>query len=116
MVQGRFFFKLGWRFNQRKAWRSKGNLQGSKGKKIKSFTDYARSLISAVLQVQENQHLHSDDCQRTIYIDTLDVRTTDFDLSDQKKNELLQSGINGAESYFQWFEDPQEKPANKIEG
>jgi len=86
-----------------------------KGKKIKSFTDYARSLISAVLQVQENQHLHSDDWQRTIYIDTLDVRTTDFDLSDQKKNELLQSGINGAESYFQWFEDPQEKPANRIE-
>ena len=86
-----------------------------KGKKIKSFADYARSLISAVLQVQENQHLHSDDWQRTIYIDTLDVRTTDFDLSDQKKNELLQSGINGAESYFQWFEDPQEKPANRIE-
>ena len=47
--------------------------------------------------------------------DSFDVRTTDFDLSDQKKNELLQSGINGAESYFQWFEDPQEKPANRIE-
>lgn len=84
-------------------------------KKIKTFTDYARSLLSAIMQVQENQHLHSDDWQRTIYINTLDVKTTDFNLSDDKKEALLQEGINGAEDYFKWFEDPQEKPVNRIE-
>jgi NTE family protein len=86
-----------------------------KGKEIKKFTDYARCLLSAIMQVQENQHLHGDDWQRTIYINTLDVKTTDFDLSDDKKEALLQEGINGAENYFRWFEDPQEKPVNKIE-
>jgi NTE family protein len=86
-----------------------------KGKKIATFTDYARKLLSAVLQVQENQHLHSDDWQRTVYINTLDVGATDFSLSDEKKEALLQSGIDCAEDYFKWFEDPAEKPDNRMD-
>ncbi len=84
------------------------------GKEIKSFTQYAKALISAFMQVQENQHLHSDDWQRTLYINTLDVKTTDFDLSDEKKDALVREGIKGAENYFQWFEDPQEQPVNRM--
>jgi len=86
-----------------------------KGEKINSFKDCVRCLLSAIMPVQENQHLHSDDWQRTIYINTLDVRTTDFDLSSEKKQFLLQAGIIDAENYFQWFEDPQKKPVNRIE-
>ena len=85
------------------------------GKPIRRFTDYARCLVGAVMQVQENQHLHSDDWQRTLYIDTLDVKTTDFDLSEEKKNALIHQGIQGAENYFRWFEDPAESPANRME-
>ena len=66
------------------------------------------------MNVQQNQHLHSDDWQRTIYIDTLDVETTDFNLADEKKDALIQSGIDGAETYFRWFEDTTETPANRI--
>jgi NTE family protein len=89
-----------------------GELQ--KGKDIKTFPQYARALIAAVMKVQENQHLHSDDWQRTLYINTLDVDTTDFDLSDEKKRELIQQGINGAETYLKWFENPLEKPVNRL--
>jgi len=83
---------------------------------IRNFTDYAKALISAIMSVQENQHIHSDDWQRTIYIDTLDIGTTDFALSDDKKNALIQSGIDCSENYFRWFEDPFEKPVNRING
>jgi NTE family protein len=86
-----------------------------KGEKIDSFTEFARKLLGAIMHTQENNHLHSDDWQRTIYIDTLDVKTTDFNLSDDKKKALVQSGISGAEEYFQWFENPQEQPVNRIE-
>jgi NTE family protein len=86
----------------------------SKRKRINNFTKYAMALIGAIMNVQQNQHLHSDDWQRTIYIDTLDVETTDFDLADEKKDALVQSGINGAETYFRWFENPTEAPANRI--
>ncbi len=85
-----------------------------KHKRINNFTKYALALIGAIMNVQQNQHLHSDDWQRTIYIDTLDVETTDFDLADEKMDALVQSGINGAETYFRWFENPTETPANRI--
>ncbi|MBA2882912.1 NTE family protein [Desulfosalsimonas propionicica] len=84
------------------------------GREIKNFTQYARALISAVMQVQENQHLHSDDWQRTLYINTLDVGTTDFELSDEKKEALIKEGIQCAEKYFQWFEDPAQNPVNRV--
>lgn len=84
------------------------------GKEIKKFTQYARALIAAIMQVQENQHLHSDDWQRTLYINTLDVKTTDFDISDEIKAALIQEGVKGAEKYFQWFENPAETPVNRF--
>ncbi|MFO7861028.1 MAG: hypothetical protein R6U41_07380 [Desulfosalsimonas sp.] len=84
------------------------------GREIKNFTQYARALISAVMRVQENQHLHSDDWQRTLYISTLDVGTTDFDLSEDKKQALIKEDIRCAEKYFQWFEDPAQNPVNRV--
>jgi len=85
-----------------------------KGKPVRKFTEYAKALIGAFLRVQENQHLHGDDWQRTLHIDTLDVGTTDFDLNDEKKAALLHSGIDCAEKYFRWFEDPAETPVNRV--
>jgi len=85
-----------------------------RSKPIKKFTDYAKALIGAMMHVQENQHLHTDDWQRTIYVNTLNVGATDFDLSDRKKEALIREGISGAENYFRWFEDPQEQPVNRI--
>lgn len=84
------------------------------GRPINSFTGYARALISAILKVQENQHLHSDDWQRTLYINTLDVATTDFSISPEKKAALIEKGITGAETYLNWFEDPKEEPVNRL--
>lgn len=84
------------------------------GRPIEKFTDYAKALLSALMNAQEHMHLHSDDWQRTIYIDTLDVATTDFDISAMKKQELLRQGIDGAETYFKWFEDPAESPVNRV--
>lgn len=86
----------------------------AKGKPIKNFSDYARALLGALMQVQENQHLHGDDWQRTIYINSLDVGATDFNISAEKKQALIEQGIQGAENYFRWFEDPKEQPVNRI--
>lgn len=85
-----------------------------KGKPVKSFTDYARCLVGALMKAQESAHLHSDDWQRTVYINTLDVGTVDFDLSDDKKQALIEQGISGTEPYFDWFEDPAEVPVNRV--
>jgi NTE family protein len=72
---------------------------------IDHFLDYTMQLIKTVLAVQDSQHLHDDDWHRTVYIDTLGVGTTDFDLSDTRKMELVASGKKAAEDYLKWWSD-----------
>lgn len=81
-------------------------------RKIDNFFDYTWALISTLIEAQQNAHLHSDDWMRTVYIDTLGVETTDFDLSDARKKALVESGREGTVKYFNWF-DNNEPKANK---
>ena len=85
-----------------------------KERPIKNFTDYARALINTITYVQQNQHLHEDDWHRTLFIDTYDMRATEFNLTDEKKKELIHSGINSADKYFCWFDNLDELPCNRI--
>jgi NTE family protein len=70
---------------------------------IENFLDFTMQLIKTVLAVQDSQHLHDDDWHRTVYIDTLGVGTTDFDLNDSRKKELVASGKKAAENYLKWW-------------
>lgn len=82
--------------------------------KIDDFFDYIGALFKAILNVQENQHLHSDDWCRTIYINTIGVGTTEFDLDDQKKKKLVREGKKATDAYFNWYDefDPNSPPVN----
>lgn len=82
--------------------------------KIDDFFDYIAALMGTVLNVQEGYHIHSDDWHRTIYINTLNVQTTDFDLTNQKKLKLIEQGRLGVQEYFEWYDDPDHpiKPLN----
>lgn len=86
------------------------------GKRISGFTHFARALLRAAMNAQDGLHLHSDDWQRTVYIDTLDVGTTDFEITAEKRGALLEEGVRGANRYFRWFDDPAEGPVNRIPG
>lgn len=77
---------------------------------INDFFAYTWSLIETILESQQNQHLHSDDWHRTIYIDTLGVRTMDFGIDSAKKEALVESGRRCTEKYFAWY-DNTENPA-----
>ncbi|WP_348675284.1 patatin-like phospholipase family protein [uncultured Abyssibacter sp.] len=82
---------------------------------IGDFFDYAFALINAVMNVQEDRHLHSDDWHRTVYINTQGVGTMDFDLPDHRKAALVEAGHAATERYFTWFDeaDPADPPANR---
>lgn len=72
--------------------------------KIDSFFDYGMALVETILEGQSNSHLHSDDWQRTIYVDTLGIKSTDFDISDKMKKKLIESGRKGVQKYFEWYD------------
>lgn len=86
---------------------------------IKNILQYSCALVKTILSAQMNQHVHSDDWQRTIYVDTLGIKTTEFSLSDTQKRKLIQSGRDGVRKYFEWYdgvaEDEQKRSANHPE-
>lgn len=84
---------------------------------VDDFFDYTLALIKTLMNAQNNSHLHGDDWQRTVYIDTLGVGTTDFDLPDKRKEALVQSGEDGVSKYFDWYDNlPKSKlPSNHPE-
>ena len=69
-------------------------------------------MVTTLIDFQNNVHLHSDDWQRTIYIDTLGVRAIDFGIEDNKKDDLLASGRQYTLDYLKWYDNDEEK-ANK---
>lgn len=85
-------------------------------RKIEDFLDYAKALLSTALAAQEMAHLHSDDWQRTIYIDTLGVSTTDFGITAKRRDDLVASGRKGTQTYFDWFDTAKGKaaPVNRV--
>ncbi|MDO4790268.1 MAG: patatin-like phospholipase family protein [Porphyromonas sp.] len=81
-------------------------------RQIENFWDYTLALLGTLIDAQDNSHLHSDDWQRTIYIDTLGVKATDFKIKEETKKALLQSGIRYTEEYLKWYNNKEPK-ANK---
>jgi NTE family protein len=84
---------------------------------IDDFFDYTFALLKSIMNVQNNQHLHSDDWHRTVYINTLDVGTVDFGLEDEKKEALVAEGAKGTKKYLDWYDraDPDDLPRNLVE-
>jgi NTE family protein len=81
-------------------------------REIHDLFGFTRALVATMYNLQDNYHLHSDDWQRTVYIDTLGVGTTDFSLSNARKQALFDSGRRGVQAYFAWY-DNEEPKANK---
>jgi len=81
-------------------------------KEIGSFFSYTKALVTTLIEFQNNVHLHSDDWQRTVYIDTLGVRAIDFDISDERKQDLVDSGMKYTQRYLDWYNNDEIK-ANK---
>ncbi len=67
---------------------------------INDFFDYAKHLVATIMDMQNALHLKSHDSERTVYIDSLGVGATDFDLSDKKKAELVESGRKAMAAYL----------------
>ena len=79
---------------------------------IKTIFTYSKALVTTLIDFQNNVHLHSDDWQRTVYIDSLGVGSVDFNISDSKKKELVKSGVDYTQKYLNWYNNDEEK-ANK---
>lgn len=104
---------LGFRLDSNKEIKVFEKLEKPESIKINNFFDFVKRLVTTILDSQQNRHLHSDDWQRTVYIDTLGIKTTDFDISEDRKNAIVQSGRLYTKRYFDWFENADGDIANR---
>ena len=81
-------------------------------REIKTLFSYTKALVTTLIDFQNNVHLHNDDWQRTIYIDSLGVSSTDFDIPETTKKKLVEAGRVFTDAYFEWYDNDEEK-ANK---
>ena len=83
-------------------------------KEIEDFVDYLKALLGFMMDIANKAHLHENDWHRTVFIDAKGVRTTDFNLTTDKVEELIKSGEEGTSAYFRWLEDKGSNPKNRI--
>jgi NTE family protein len=69
--------------------------------RLGAVIDYFRSLVDTVLEAHDRLYIDKADFARTIPIDTLGVRTTDFDLTPEKALELYESGRTAAKQFLE---------------
>jgi len=69
--------------------------------RLEAVIDYFRSLVDTVLEAHDRLYIEKADFARTIPIDTLGVRTTDFELSPERALELYESGRTAAKRFLE---------------
>ncbi len=69
---------------------------------VKNIKQFAGALLTFLMDMANKKHLNRNDWNRTIFIDSMDVKTTEFSLSKEKIVALIEKGKIGVNEYFRW--------------
>ncbi len=68
----------------------------------KNLKKFVLALINFTMEMVNKKHLHTNDWNRTVFIDSCDVKSTDFKLDKDKINLLVSNGGKAINDYFKW--------------
>ncbi len=68
---------------------------------IDTIVSFLKALVTTMMDAHDRKHIEDLDFDRTVPIPTLDVKTTDFDLSKDKRDRLYASGREAAEGFLE---------------
>lgn len=71
-------------------------------KSINHILDFGQEFIQLIQAATLNQHLDQHDWNRTVYVDTLNVNTTDFNIAQNDIQKLINEGKEGVYNHFKW--------------
>jgi NTE family protein len=77
--------------------------------KITNIINFTSSIIETMLETQDDIHIGEMDYLRTVKIDTVDVKTTEFNISNKKVIDLYNSGEICAIKFLEQWEDNYKK-------
>jgi NTE family protein len=67
---------------------------------IANIQDYAVAFVTYLMEMANKRHLKDCDRERTIFIETGDIKAMDFDLDPAKVQMLIENGQNAVYEYF----------------
>ncbi len=70
-------------------------------RRVEVAVDYVRALVETMLEARDRLYIETADFARTIPIPTLGVRTTDLDLSPERRLALYEAGRTAAEEFLE---------------
>ena len=83
-------------------------LQDDQGKRkedrIKGLFSFTRSLLSTMLDAHDRLYVEKAKAVRTVFINTLGVRTTQFQLPPEMKQQLFSSGESAARVFLEHWD------------
>ena len=71
-------------------------------KKVSNILDYGKAFMKFVQSMSVKRHLHRNDWNRTVFINTHDIGSTDFDISQPDIDRLIEEGKIGVKKHFAW--------------
>lgn len=71
-----------------------------KPRHIDGPVDFIKAIISTMLEAHDKLHVEDEDIPRTIGVCTDGVGTTEFDISDEKKERLFRNGVDAATKFL----------------
>lgn len=69
---------------------------------VTNLKTYAQVLIGGLIDAANSSHLSGDDWNRTVFIDSLGIGATQFSLSKEQQQALVDSGKQGMQRYLDW--------------
>lgn len=82
---------------------------------VDNLPEYIKAILGFMTDMANRSHLQEQDRNRTVFIDSAGIGTTEFDLSDTDIRTLTNNGRKATQEFFAWFDNaPASEAKNKV--
>jgi NTE family protein len=74
-------------------------------REVQSILDFLGAIVSTMMEAHDERHIQDANFSRTIAIPTMGVKTTEFDITPERKEMLFQSGYKAARDFFSGYSE-----------
>lgn len=74
-------------------------------REINGILDFLSAMVSTMMEAHDARHIQDANFRRTIGIPTMGVRTTEFEITPERKEMLFTSGCNAAREFFAGYSE-----------
>lgn len=72
---------------------------------INNIIDYLAAIVGTMIEAHDERHIQDANFSRTIAIPTMGIKTTEFNITPERKEMLFTSGYNAAKKFFQDYDE-----------